>query len=59
MELVQVKIKGSIVTSQYGALSGGDILRTSPAFAKHLIEECKVAEYIAPVEPKKRGKKDK
>lgn len=45
-ELVQVKIKGTVVTSRYGALSTGDLLRTDAAFAKHLVEECGAAEYV-------------
>jgi hypothetical protein len=52
MELVKLKITGPVVTSQYGALSAGDILVTSSAFAKHLIEQHKVAEYIVPDEKK-------
>lgn len=49
MELVQVRIKGMVVTAQYGSLSSGDVLRTTPAFAKHLVEDCAAAEYINPV----------
>lgn len=49
MELVRLKITGTVVTSQYGALSDGDILVTSQAFAKHLIDEHRVAEYITDV----------
>lgn len=45
-ELVQVKIKGIVVTSRYGALSTGDLLRTNAEFAKHLVEECGAAEYV-------------
>ena len=62
-ELVQVRIKGLVITQQYGALSNGDILRTTPEFAKHLVEDCHGAEYIqageaAPEKPK-RGRKPK
>lgn len=46
--LVQVKIKGTVITSRYGSLSDGDILRTDTAFARHLVEECAAAEYISP-----------
>lgn len=42
----QVKITNTVVTSQYGSLSNGDVLRTTPAFAKHLVEQCKVATYM-------------
>ena len=66
MELVKVRIKGSVVTSQYGALSSGDLLTTSPDFARHLVEDCNAAEYInaaevAEVKPAKpaRAKKGK
>jgi hypothetical protein len=46
MELVTVKIKGSVITSRYGALSTGDLLRTDAAFAKHLVEDCAAADYV-------------
>jgi hypothetical protein len=65
MELVKLKITGTVVTSQYGALSAGDILMTSQAFAKHLIDEHQVAEYVKQPEPsdkeprKSRARKDK
>lgn len=45
-ELVQVKIKGTVVTSRYGSLSTGDLLRTDAEFAKHLVEECGAADYV-------------
>lgn len=45
MELVQVKILGTAMTAQYGTLSTGDVLRTNAEFAKHLVEDCHVAEY--------------
>lgn len=46
MSLVAVKIRTTVVTSQYGTLVNGDILRTSPEFARHLVEECKGATYL-------------
>ncbi|HQR84528.1 MAG: hypothetical protein B7Y05_08700 [Polynucleobacter sp. 24-46-87] len=46
MKLCLVKITNTVVTSQYGTLESGDILRTNPAFAKHLVEECKAAKFI-------------
>lgn len=56
--MIAVKIKTFVTTSTNGVLSPGDILRTDPAFARHLVEECKAAEYvtspIAPDEPVKR-----
>lgn len=54
MELVEVEILTQTVTSQYGVLSQGDILRTSPEFAKHLVEDASAAKYTkakAPKEP--------
>ena len=56
MNQVEVKILGLTITAQYGTLNTGDILRTNAEFAKHLVEDCKAAEYIsvqpeAPKEP--------
>jgi hypothetical protein len=45
-ELVQVRIKGTVVTQRYGTLSSGDILRTDAEFAKHLVDDCAAAEYL-------------
>jgi len=47
MDLVQIKITGMVITHRYGTLSAGDLLRTDAAFAKHLVEDCAAAEYIA------------
>lgn len=46
MEIVEVKIKSTVVTVRYGSLSSGDILRTDAAFAKHLVEDCGAADYV-------------
>jgi hypothetical protein len=46
MEIVQVEITGMVMTNRYGTLSSGDVLRTDPVFAKHLVEECGAAKYI-------------
>lgn len=46
MELVEVEILTQTITSQYGVLSQGDILRTSPEFAKHLVEDASAAKYV-------------
>jgi hypothetical protein len=51
MDLVQVKIKGTVVTSRYGTLSSGDMLRTDAAYAKHLVEECGVGAYMINAKP--------
>lgn len=48
MELVEVEILTQTVTQQYGVLSQGDILRTSPEFAKHLVEDASAAKYTKP-----------
>ena len=48
--MVQIKITGTVFTSQYGALQKGAILRVSEAEAAHLVNECSAAEYIAPPE---------
>jgi hypothetical protein len=57
MELVEVKIKGLVITTRYGTLTDGTILRTNAEFAKHLVEEHGSAEYIvAKVEKKKELK---
>lgn len=44
--MVKVKILGSVVTQQYGTLKTDDILVTSEDFAKHLVDDCKAAEYL-------------
>ena len=71
-DLVKVKIKTQTVTSRYGVLEAGDILRTDRGYAHHLVAQCNAAEYLpeqktnqGPVnpEPKKHnrtsGKKQK
>lgn len=62
MQLVEVKITSTVVTRPYGTLTSGTILRTSPAYAKHLVEEAFAASYLtAPAAsaepPAKRSKK--
>ncbi|MCE3605827.1 hypothetical protein LXA47_19780 [Massilia sp. P8910] len=51
MELVEVEILGMTITQQYGTLAGGDVLRTSPEFARHLVEDCGAAKYRAGPKP--------
>lgn len=46
MDLVQVKIRTTVITHRYGTLSTGDILRTDAAYAKHLVEDCGAADYM-------------
>lgn len=62
--MVEVEILGCVMTAQYGTLQAGDILRTSEAFAKHLVDDCNAAKYTAvkqievvseePAKPKKQ-----
>ena len=47
METVQVRITSTVITAPYGTLMPGTILRTSPASAKHLVEEAFAAKYMA------------
>jgi hypothetical protein len=60
MDIVEVKIKGTVITNQYGALADGTILKTTPEFAKHLVEDCHAAEYVgkAIVAPEKSETKE-
>lgn len=51
MDLVEIRIKGLVNTSRYGALSTGDVLRTDAAYARHLVVDCAAAEYIAATNP--------
>jgi hypothetical protein len=46
MDLVNVKITGTVITARYGTLSAGDSLRTDADFARHLVEECNAATYV-------------
>lgn len=43
--MVEVEILGCVMTTQYGTLSTGDILRTDAAFAAHLVNDCNAAKY--------------
>lgn len=47
MELVTVKIRGTVVTARYGTLTAGDVLRTDANYARHLVEDCNAASYAA------------
>lgn len=51
MELVTVKIRGTVVTARYGTLSSGDVLRTDAEFARHLVTDCAAAEYMNAPQP--------
>lgn len=52
MDQVQVKILGQVITPMYGTLNTGHILRTSAAFAKHLVDDCQAAEYYTATDAK-------
>lgn len=54
MEQITVKITGQAITARYGTLNTGDILRTDAEFARHLVEDCKAAEYEA-AKPQRPG----
>lgn len=43
--MVEVEILGQVITAQYGTLNSGARLRTSEAFAKHLVVDCNAAKY--------------
>lgn len=49
--LVDVEILGIVTTAQYGTLNSGDLLRTTPEFAKHLVEDCGAARYRTAEDP--------
>ncbi|MBK5203861.1 MAG: hypothetical protein JJD98_00180 [Polaromonas sp.] len=62
--MVEVEILGCVMTTQYGTLKAGDILRTNAEFAAHLVKDCAAAKYTQakraavaiddPVKPTKR-----
>lgn len=45
--MVQIKFRTSGANSMLGGFASGDIARVSEAFARHLVEEARVAEYLA------------
>ncbi len=45
MPLIRFKAQGA--NSQLGSFASGDRARVSIAFARHLVEEARVAEYVA------------
>lgn len=46
MKQVEVEITGLVITSRYGTLKQGDILRTDSEFADHLVNDCSAAKPI-------------
>ena len=59
MELVEVEITGLVITSRYGTLNTGAILRTDADFARHLVEDAEAAKYSrAKPAPKVAAKPD-
>lgn len=58
-EQVRVKIKGIVVTSRYGTLSSGQIVRTDAEYARHLVEQCHAGEYLDVVKQEGHSVDDK
>lgn len=56
MELVTVKIRGTVITARYGTLTAGDLLRTDADYARHLVEDCNAATYAAKADEAKEPK---
>jgi hypothetical protein len=54
--MIQIRFKASGANSVIGGFSSGDLARVSEAFAKHLVEEAHVAEYVKAGEPAKPKK---
>lgn len=51
MSMVQVRFTKTGSNSALGGFSAGDTARVSAAFAKHLVEDAQVADYLAPPKP--------
>ena len=47
----RIKILGTAITATHGTLSTGDILNVSDDFAAHLVNDCRVADYLDVIEP--------
>ncbi len=56
--MIQIKFTASGANSVIGCFARGDIARLSDTFARHLVEEARVAEYVVPaaVNPQKPPK---
>lgn len=46
--MVQVRFKAQGANSLLGGFSAGDVARVNAEFARHLVEEVKVADYVNP-----------
>ena len=46
--MVQVRFKAQGANSLLGGFSSGDVARVNAEFARHLVEEAKVADYVNP-----------
>ena len=44
--MVKIKFRTSGANSMLGGFASGDIARVSEAFARHLVEEARVSEYL-------------
>lgn len=49
--MVEVEIITTCITSQYGTLKTGDVLRCPKEFADHLVKDAMAAKYRAEKEP--------
>ena len=47
--MIQIKFTASGANSVIGCFARGDIARLSDTFARHLVEEARVAEYVMPI----------
>jgi hypothetical protein len=46
MEQVEIEITGLTVSTQYGTLTQGDVLRVSREYASHLVKDARAAKYV-------------
>jgi hypothetical protein len=54
--MVNIRFKAQGANSVIGSFSSGDIANVSETFARHLVEEARVAEYLKAGEPAKPAK---
>lgn len=52
----RVKILGTAITQTHGTLTTGDIVNVADEFADHLVNDCKIAEYLqAPADEERKA----
>lgn len=56
---VRIKFKAQGANSVIGGFSSGDIARVDAEFARHLVEEAKVAEYVQEAKAEDKPKRKK